>query len=158
MQCINTPAELNCVHKSKCITCVVIDNLQDTRAAKSSQGFGADVLSALLGHIQRKTDRVLYFFRKCREIRPCSANPDERLYRWQRRHMPIMPKQAYSVQSLSAGDARDRDHAEESRFDKASRWDGSDCGPVEVSMLAVSKSAQARVPVPLGAATAAQFF
>ena len=64
--------------------------------------------------------------------------------------MPIMPKQAYSVQSLSAGDARDRDHAEESRFDKASRWDGSDCGPVEVSMLAVSKSAQARVPVPLG--------
>ena len=72
--------------------------------------------------------------------------------------MPIMPKQAYSVQSLSAGDARDRNHAEESRFDKASRWDGSDCGPVEVSMLAVSKSAQARVPVPLGATADAQFF
>lgn len=68
MQGIDAPVEPNCVHKAICFTCKVVNNLQDTCATKSSQRFGVDVLSALLSYVERKTDRVFYFFGECREI------------------------------------------------------------------------------------------
>ncbi len=68
MQGVDTPIELNCVYEPICCACKVVHNLQDTCAAKSSERFGVGVLSALLSHIQGKTDGVFYFFRKRRQV------------------------------------------------------------------------------------------
>ena len=94
MQGIDAASELNRVHKPVCFTCVVVHDFQNACATKTSERFGVDVLAALLRHVQREANRVLYVFRKRQKVRPCSPYPDERLYRGQRRHVYIMSKRA----------------------------------------------------------------
>src|SRR5713226_8951523 len=56
---VHAASQTHGVDGTICITRMVLDNLQDSRASEASKWFRAGVLSALLGHVKCKADRSL---------------------------------------------------------------------------------------------------
>jgi hypothetical protein len=75
MQSIYAPGQSDRVDGSIRITGVTFHDLENSRTAEASQWLRIGVLSALLGRIERKANRVLDLFWKRGEV--CPGAPDQ---------------------------------------------------------------------------------
>src|SRR5260370_12368640 len=77
------------------VTVMVLDNFQDSCAAKASERFRGAVLSALLGHIKRKAYRVLDLLWESAQVCLGAADPNDRFETGRSKcHHNVMPKRA----------------------------------------------------------------
>src|SRR5262249_50831244 len=76
MQHIDRFRKSNGVNRAVCIPIVVLDYLQNTCAAETSQWLRIRMLLAELGNLQGKADVALGHFRKVLEIVIAASNPD----------------------------------------------------------------------------------
>src|SRR5438552_2375854 len=74
---VHTASQPHGVYGAIGVTVMVLDNLQDSCAAKAVEWFRVGVLSAVLGHIKCKTYRVLYLLWKSAEVSLGAADPKD---------------------------------------------------------------------------------